>query len=111
MPIISDEFMRQRVSQTKHYTLVILKMTDQRNDSGADKIVWEHGRRNMSLNADGVLPVVCPVNDGTNIAGVGIFDRSVEETREILDDDRGVKARLFTYEIHSCRGFPGSRLP
>ena len=111
MPIITDEFMRQRLSQAKQYTLIILKITNKRSEAGADKIVWEHARRNMSLNADGVLPVVCPVNDGTDIAGVGIFDRSAEETRAILEDDPGVKAGLFTYEIHPCRGFPGSTLP
>ena len=111
MPTITDEFMRQRLSQAKYYTLVILRITDKRNEPGADKIVWEHGRRNMSLNADGLLPVVCPVNDGTDIAGVGIFERSAEETREILDHDPGVKAGLFTYEIHPCRGLPGSTLP
>ncbi len=111
MPTITDEFMRQRLSQTRVYTLVVLKVTDKRKETGMDKIVWEHGRRNMSLNADGLLPVVCPVNDDTDMAGVGIFDASVEETCKILDDDPGVKAGLFTYEIHPCRGFPGSTLP
>ena len=110
MPTITDEFMRQRLAQAKVYTLVILRVTERRKEPGADKIVWEHGRRNMSLNADGLLPVVCPVNDGTDIAGVGTFDRSAEETRAILEDDPGVKAGLFTYEIHPCRGFPGSKL-
>ncbi|MCL5267283.1 MAG: YciI family protein [Bacteroidetes bacterium] len=111
MTTITDDFMRQRLSQARNYTIVILKKTSRTSEQGADKIIWEHGRRNMAMNADGLLPVVCPVNDGTDLAGVGIFDASVEETLKILDDDPGVKAGLFTFELHPCRGFPGSSLP
>jgi GTP-binding protein EngB required for normal cell division len=108
---ITDDFMRQRLSQAKVYTLIILKKTDKIKGPGADKVVWDHGRRNMSLNADGVLPVVCPVSDGSEVSGIGVFDATLEETRKIMDDDPGVKAGLFTYEVHPCRGFPGDRLP
>ena len=80
MTTITDDFMRQRLSQARNYTIVILKKTSRTSEPGADKIIWEHGRRNMAMNADGLLPVVCPVNDGTDLAGVGIFDASVEET-------------------------------
>ena len=103
--------MRLRISQARSYALVILKKTDKRSEPGADAVVWEHARRNMSLNAEGVLPVVCPVTDGTDVAGIGIFNADVEETKKILEGDPGVKAGLFTYEVHPCRGFPGSALP
>jgi hypothetical protein len=111
MSTITDEFMRERIAQAKNYTLVILRATEKRKEPGVDKIVWEHGRMNMALNADGLLPVVCPVADGSDVSGIGIFSRSVEEVRKIMDDDPGVKAGLFIYEVHPCRGFPGDCLP
>jgi hypothetical protein len=42
---------------------------------------------------------------------MGIFDASVEEVKKIMDEDPGVKAGVFVYEVHPCRGFPGSSLP
>ncbi len=76
-----------------------------------EKVIWEHGRRNFSLLEDGLLPIVCPVIDGSDISGVGIFNASVEETKRIMDEDPGVKAGIFEYEVHACRGFPGTSLP
>jgi hypothetical protein len=55
--------------------------------------------------------VVCPVGDGTEVSGIGIFDAGVEETKKIMDDDPGVKADISIYEIHPCRGFPASTRP
>ncbi len=111
MTTITDEYMKQRLTQAKAYCAVILKATPKRREPGVETIIWEHGRRNMSLQADGVLSIVCPVNDGSEISGIGIFNASVEETKKIMDDDPGVKAGIFVYELHLCRGFPGSSLP
>jgi hypothetical protein len=111
MTTITDEYMQERLSQAREHSLVILRETEKRKSEGADRIVWEHGRRNMALNTNGVLPIVCPVGDGTGIAGIGIFSGSIEETKNIMDDDPGVKAGIFVYEVHLCRGFPGSTLP
>ncbi len=111
MTTITDEFMRQMLTKTRNYTVVILKAGPKKKEPGADKIIWEHGRRNFALRADGVLPIVCPVNDGSDVSGIGIFHAGVEETKKIMDEDPGVKAGVFVYELHACRGFPGSRLP
>lgn len=59
----------------------------------------------------GVLPIVCPVSDGSNLSGVGIFNTDAAEVKIIMDDDPGVKEGIFIYEIHLCRSFPGSSLP
>lgn len=107
----TDEMMRERLAATAEYTLAILRVTDKRGDAGADEIIWEHGRRNMELHADGVLPIVCPVRDGTDMAGVCVFAQTPERVREILEGDPAVQAGLLTYTIHPCRGFPGSTLP
>ncbi|MDR3565422.1 MAG: hypothetical protein P4N59_28850, partial [Negativicutes bacterium] len=80
MAEISDEYMRQMLSTTKSYSLVILKATPKRGEPGADKIVWEHGRRNFSLRADGLLVIVCPMTDEGEVRGVSIFNASVEES-------------------------------
>jgi hypothetical protein len=111
MITITDEYMRERLSKAKTYTLVVLKKTERRNDPDADAIVREHGKRNMALNAEGLLPIVCPVGGETELAGIGIFTGSFDEVKKIMDDDPGVKAGIFTYEVHPCRGFPGSTLP
>jgi HD superfamily phosphodiesterase len=108
---ITDEYMRQEMSKSKEYSVVILKHTPKRNEPGADKILWEHGRRNFSLHADGRLPIVCPITDGSEFSGMGIFNTGVDETKKIMDEDPGVKAGIFTYEVHKCRSFPGSCLP
>lgn len=110
MPI-TDEYMKEMITKTREYTVVILKATQKRNEPGAEKIIWEHGRRNFSLREEGKLPIVCPINDGTEVKGIGIFTTSVEETKRIMDEDPGVKAGIFTYEVHPCRSFPGAVLP
>jgi uncharacterized protein YciI len=109
--IITDEYMQQMHSKTRPYTLVILKAGPKKDEDGAEKIIWEHGRRNHALRVDGILSVVCPISDGSNVCGIGIFNASVEEVKKIMDEDPGVQAGIFVYEIHPSRSFPGDSLP
>ena len=111
MTTITDENMQQMSAKTKKYSLMILKAGPNRNQDGAEKIIWEHGRRNYELRADGVLAIVCPVGDGSDVCGIGIFNATLEEVKKIMDEDPGVKAGVFIYEIHPCRSFPGDSLP
>jgi hypothetical protein len=111
MKTISDEFMRTMMATTKAYTAVILTATSKRNEAGAETVVWEHGRRNFALREEGILSIVCPIRDDSEISGIGIFNADVETTRRIMDDDPGVKAGIFEYEVHACRSFPGDALP
>jgi hypothetical protein len=111
MTIITDEFMRDMLTKTKTYTVALLKAARAYDKPDAEAIIWEHGRRNFSLRADGVLSIVCPVADGSELAGVAIFDVSPEEAARIMEDDPGVKAGVFTYEVHPVRSFPGDSLP
>ena len=108
---ITDEFMREMLPKTKPYTIVFLRTTAKRSEPGADAVVWEHGRRNFALRAEGLLAVVCPVTDDSGWAGVGIFDGTIDEVTRIMDDDPGVTAGIFTYELHPVRSFPGDSLP
>ncbi|MFZ1082945.1 MAG: hypothetical protein WAO19_13585 [Candidatus Kryptoniota bacterium] len=111
MTIITDEYMKQMLSTTKNYCVLILKPGPNRNKPGAEKIIWEHGRRNFLLRADGKLSIVCPVSGGRELAGIGIFNASVDETKKIMDDDPAVKEKILVYDVYSCRGFPGDSLP
>jgi len=111
MPDFTDAMMRDRLTQARTYTACVLRKTPRMSEPGSDKIVWEHGRRNMKLNSEGVLAVVCPINDETELSGIGIFAADLDETKRILDGDPGVQAGIFTYEVHSCQGFPGNALP
>jgi hypothetical protein len=111
MKEITDEFMKEMMMKTKEYTVVILKATDKIKEPGTEKIIWEHGRRNFRLREEEILSIVCPIRDGSDINGVGIFSRNPDEVKEIMDGDPGVIAGIFDYEIHLCRSFPGDKLP
>ena len=111
MTTITDEMMRERLTKTRSYSIVILHGTAKIKEPGADQIIWEHGRRNFELRAEGKLAIVCPVNDGSGVSGIGIFNAVPAEVSKIMEGDPGVRAGLFTYEIHPCRSFPGDSLP
>jgi hypothetical protein len=107
---VTDEVMQAGMATTREYALAILRQGPAYHDEGARAIVWEHGRRNFGLRADGLLNVVCPVLDDSDVCGVGIFDASVAEVDAIMAGDPGVQAGVFVYDVHSCRSFPGDGL-
>ena len=111
MKTFTDEEMGQLLPGAKTYSLVILKQGPGFSDPAAPAIIWEHGRRNFGLRDDGVLAVVLPVTDESDVCGIGIFAATVEDTVAIMNDDPGVAAEVFTYQVHPCRGFPGDALP
>jgi hypothetical protein len=61
LPPISDEHMKERLQQSRDYTLLILRRTPKYKRPEVDSIIWEHGRRNMALLEAGSLPIVCPI--------------------------------------------------
>jgi hypothetical protein len=107
---ITDDYMNERLTKTKSYTLMVLKPSPEAFTEQSRPIKWEHGRRNMALQAAGIMPIVCPVG-GQEIAGIGIFNTDPDEARAIMEDDPGVRAGIFSVEVHACRGFPGDALP
>jgi len=98
-----------QLSQT--YSVAVLKAGPAYGSEIAAPIVWEHGRRNFELRADGLRSIVCRVIDDTDLCGIGIFNLDVDSTRRTLQADPGVQAGVFTFEVHPCRGFPGDALP
>jgi hypothetical protein len=111
MTTITDDYMMQMLASTKNYTVVILKKGPGYDRPDVRQIVHEHARRNFALRADGLLSIVFPVSDGSELSGIGIFNADPEQTKMIMDEDPGVKERIFVYEIHPTRSFPGDSLP
>lgn len=107
----TDEEMRARLGGAAEYTVVILRRTAAYHAQDPSPVVWEHGRRNFALRAQGKLPIVCPIRDDTDVCGLGIFAVPPDEVTELMAGDPGVQAGIFTFEVHPCRGFPGSALP
>jgi hypothetical protein len=111
MTVITDEYMREMLAKTRNYTMVLLKATPKRYEGDAPPIISEHGRRNFSLRADGLLSIVCPVMDDSGWSGIGIFNVGIEEVTRIMEEDPGVRAGVFTFEVHPVKSFPGDSLP
>lgn len=111
MATITDEFMMDMLSKTRDYTLVLLKAGPNNQHSDIKTLVWEHVRRNFSLREEGLLSIVTPVSDGTDLKGMGIFNADVNQTRQIMEQDPCVQAGIFVFEIHPTRSFPGDLLP
>jgi hypothetical protein len=107
---ITDDYMREMLGKSREYSVMILKAGPNYDGEGIGPVVWEHGRRNFSLRADGLLSIVCPVPDESEVCGVGIFDAEPDRVRELMEEDPGVQAGVFVYEVHPCRGFPGDAL-
>ena len=99
------------LATSRTYTAMLLRLTPKAAEDGAEKVIWEHGRRNFMLRAAGTLPIVCPATDESDWAGVAIFNATPEEVERIMADDPGIQAGVFTYELHPVCGFPGSALP
>lgn len=117
LPEISDEeFLRLR-QEARPYAVAILRAGPNFKPPGPDgdpevtSIIMEHGRRNVALRAAGLMPIICPIGDGGDVKGISVFDASPEDADRIMSADPGVRAGVFTYEVHACRSFPGSSLP
>jgi hypothetical protein len=61
---ITDEYMKQMIIITKEYTIVILKATQGRKELEDEKIIWEHGKRNFSLEKKGSCQSPVPLTTG-----------------------------------------------
>ena len=111
MAEVTDEYMLEMRDKSKAYTLAMLRQGPRYSQPDRDQIIWEHGRRNHSLRADGLLVIVCPVIDDSGWSGIGIFDVPLDETARIMDGDPAVQAGVLSYEVHPVRSFPGDSLP
>jgi hypothetical protein len=57
------------------------------------------------------MAIVLPMAEGSEVCSICVFSGTVEETTPIMHHDPGVRAGLFTFEVHRRGGFPGDTLP
>jgi len=116
LPTVTDEMLQDALQTIRPYTVCVLKAGPRFQEPGPDReswvadLIWEHGKRNYALYLAGLMRVVCPVADGSGTTGAGIFDADPEDVDRMMREDPGVKAGLFTYEIHATQTFPESKL-
>ncbi len=107
---VTDEQIQALAATAQPYSLAVLQWGPDRTMDGADAIELEHQRRMVSLRADGVIAVLCPVLSD-DVAGVAIMTVSSEEAAEIMAEDPCVRAGMMRCEVRPCLGFPGDALP
>jgi hypothetical protein len=109
LPEIGDEKFLEVRQASRPRTIVILRagpnfrMPGPDGDPEVTGIIMEHGRRNVALHVAGLMPIVCPIVDGSGVTGVGVFDASPEDVERIMSEDPGVKAGVFTFDVHAGR--------
>jgi hypothetical protein len=106
----TDAEMQQQLASAKPYSVAILRAGPRFHEDDAGGLIWEHGRRNFGLRDSGELAIVLPALPGSDFCGMAVFTGTVSETESLLDDDPGVRAGVFVYEVHPCVGFPGDAL-
>lgn len=107
---VTDEQVQELAATAKPYSLVLLHWGPERAMDGADAVEREHQRRMVSLRADGVIAILCPVVSDV-VAGAAIMTVPAEEAAEIMAGDPCVRAGMMRFEAHPCHGFPGDALP
>lgn len=113
---ISDDYMHARLQTVRPYTTILLKKGPSYRDRASRTpeeaaIVWNHGRRNMALSAEGKMALVGPVSGGGDLVGICVFTVPEAEARALMDADGGVRAGVFVYDVVTFFGFPGDGLP
>jgi uncharacterized protein YciI len=109
-PTVTDEQIQALAATARPYSFVQLRWTPDRYQEGADAIELEHQRRMVSLRAEGVIAILCPVISD-DVAGVAIMNEPLERAQAIMAADPCVQAGMMTCEVLSCVGFPGDSLP
>ncbi len=116
LPAVTTEMLQAALQTIRPYTVCILKAGPRFQEPGPEReswvsdLIWEHGKRNYALYLADLQRVICPIADGGGTTGVGIFDADPEDVDRIMREDPGVKAGLFTYELHATQTFPESKL-
>ena len=111
MTEITDDFMREMLGKSRPYSVVVLKKGPNYRADGDRSVISEHGRRNFALRAAGQLAVVVPLASDTEMAGLGLFTTSLDDTRALMLGDPAIAAGWLTFEVYAGRSFPGDSLP
>ncbi|MBV9946607.1 MAG: hypothetical protein JOZ69_07145 [Myxococcales bacterium] len=107
---VTDEQIRELVATARPYSLAILRWGPERKMDGAEAIELEHQRRMVSLRANGVIAILCPI-DSDIMAGVAIMTVPPQEAKTIMESDPCVRSRMIDCDVYACHSFPGDALP
>jgi hypothetical protein len=107
---ITDEQIQAVAATAQPFALVQLTWAEGRHQDGADAIELEHQRRMVSLRADGLIAVLCPVLSD-RVAGVAVMTEPPEKAAVIMAEDPCIRAGMMTVEVLPCMGFPGDTIP
>lgn len=110
MTNITDEYMQGMLATIKPYCMVLLKPAANEATENVQQVLWEHGRRNFGLRADGIISIVAPVTKEADVSGLYIFNTSEEEAAAIMKDDPAIKAGIFDFFTYPLMSFPGDSL-
>jgi uncharacterized protein YciI len=91
----------------RKYVMCFLKTGPNKSLSpdSSKKILAAHLKNIGRLASMGKLSVAGPFLDGTELEGIFIFNvKTVEEAKELTDTDPGVKAGIFSVELHPWYG-------
>jgi uncharacterized protein YciI len=101
------------------YQMVLLRHTRQGrhfDDESRERIFREHLAYTLSLVASGDQLAAGPVRDSPveeeDICGLGLYQReSLDEARELIEQDPGVKQGLYCYQAMTWLTAPGTVNP
>jgi len=90
----------------KQYVIAFLKSGTPINDSvERRKVLMAHLANIQRLANEGKLLIAGPFLDNQDIKGIFIYDvKTVEEAKALTETDPGIKAGLFTMELHPWYG-------
>lgn len=111
MKTFTDDAMNEQVMNAQPYSLVLLKAGPNSKHDTAPDLMWEHARRNVGLRDAGVLAAAFTVVDSNSETwGIRVFTATVDDTVALMNNDPGVAAEVFTFEVHPCRGFASEQI-
>jgi len=107
---VTDEQITTLAATARPFSLVRLSWAAGRHQDGAEAIELEHQRRMVSLRAEGVIAILCPVLT-EDLCGVAIMTAEPDRARDLMAEDPCVRAGMMTVEVSGCLGFPGDAIP
>lgn len=75
--------MMQMISQAKLFSIVLLKSGSNYGTPESQPIIWEYARRNFELREKGLLSIICPVSDESDLKGIGILMRTWNKPKKL----------------------------
>lgn len=107
---MTDDRMMELVGSARPYTVCVLRPGPNWGAGDWERIIWEHGRRNLAMREDGIL-VVTLRTESDDVVGVGVYNRDIDATRELLAGDPAIDGDVLRFTLYPAQGFPGDALP